>query len=69
MPEISFKFDLDEKVKTPFGDEGFVCMLGFDEAGTKAYVKTKDNSDWFKESQLTLTPVVTKAKRGRRKKA
>lgn len=45
-------FELDERVKTPFGDEGLVSMLGVDDGGNIYYVKTKDSSNWFKEGQL-----------------
>ncbi len=53
MQQIDFKFDIDQKVKTPFGDEGIITMLGYDDGGKQYYVKTAQNDQWFKENQLT----------------
>ncbi len=53
MKTIEFKYELDEKVITPFGDLGIIGMLGFDDGGPQYYVKTSVASNWFKESQLT----------------
>lgn len=50
---VVFKFDLDERVATPFGGKGIISMLAVDDGGNIYYVKTDKNSDWFKESQLT----------------
>lgn len=49
---FDFEFDLDQKVVTPFGDDGLIEMLGFDDGGRKYYVQTATNSNWFKEGQL-----------------
>lgn len=53
MKKVEFKFDLEQKVKTPFGDDGFVSMLAFDDGGKQYFVKTASDDKWFKESQLT----------------
>lgn len=53
MKTVEYKFDLDQKVKTPFGDEGIVSMIGFDEGGKQYFVKTSNNGQWFKEDQLS----------------
>lgn len=33
MKKLEFKFDIDQEVKTPFGDDGIVTMLGYDDGG------------------------------------
>lgn len=52
---VDFKFDIDQRVITPFGDEGLVSMAAIDGEGQQYHVKTKRNSEWFKEDQLTLS--------------
>lgn len=52
MRTVTYRFDIDEMVKTPFMDEGIVIMLAFDDGEQKYYVQTKRNSGWFKEKQL-----------------
>jgi hypothetical protein len=51
--DVTFKFTLDQKVTTPFGDVGLISMLAVDDGGNTYFVKTKDGGNWFKESQLT----------------
>jgi len=51
---VSFEFDIDEQVKTPFGDLGIVSMLGYDDGGPQYFVKTKEGGNWYKESQLSV---------------
>lgn len=53
MRTVEYKYDLDEKVSTPFDQVGIVTMLGFDEGGNQYYVKTANTGSWFKESQLS----------------
>lgn len=54
MPTIDYKFELDQRVVTPFGDSGIVTSLGFDDGGNTYYVKTRAaESNWFKEKELT----------------
>jgi hypothetical protein len=53
MKIINYKFDLDDRVTTPFGEDAIITMLGFDEGGAKYYVQSKDSNAWFKENQLT----------------
>ena len=52
MKEVTFQFDLDQHVKTPFGDVGIVGTCGLDDSGEVYYVKTATGGNWFKESQL-----------------
>jgi len=52
MKTLEFKFDIDQKVKTPFGDEGLVTMLGHDDGGNCYHVKTAKDGQWYKEKQL-----------------
>ncbi len=52
MQEISYKFSVDDRVTTPFGDTGIITMLGFDDGGNQYHVKTKLSSKWFKEIDL-----------------
>ena len=51
--KVEFKFSLDQKVTTPFGESGLISMLAVDDGGNTYYVKTKNGADWFKESQLS----------------
>lgn len=59
MRTVKYKFDIDQKVETTFGDTGVVSMLGCDDGGPCYYVKTPQNSDWFKESQLDPAKTVS----------
>ena len=52
MTIVEYKFDIDEKVITPFDTLGIVTMLGYDEGGAKYYVQTETSSGWLKESVL-----------------
>jgi len=56
--KIEFKFNVDERVTTPFKEEGIVEMLGFDDGGIKYYITTPTNSNWFREN--TLESIETK---------
>jgi hypothetical protein len=49
----TFKFGLDQKVATPFGEVGIVKMCAVDETGINYYVKTAGGGNWFKEAELT----------------
>jgi hypothetical protein len=49
----TFKFSLDQKIKTPFGEVGMVKMCAVDETGINYYVKTAGGGNWFKEAELT----------------
>ena len=53
MREIKFEFDVDEKVTTPFGEEGIVDTLAFDGNENTYFVKTKTGGEWLKEKHLT----------------
>lgn len=48
----TFKYVLDQKVTTPFGEAGIVKMCAVDETGIQYYVKTAGGGNWFKESEL-----------------
>jgi len=50
--KVDFRFDLDDRVVTAFGDEGIVVMLGFDAGGPTYFVKTRTDSTWYKEKEL-----------------
>jgi len=52
MPDIKFKYDLDQLVTTVFGDSGIISMLGFDEGGQKYFVQTKQDGMWLKEDKV-----------------
>ena len=52
VPTVKYKYDLDQRVTTPFGDPGIVTLLGFDDSGPTYYVKTRTESNWFKEKEL-----------------
>ena len=49
---VTFEFDVDQEVETPFGDIGIVSTLGFDTAGNQYYVQRDKGCQWFKEDQL-----------------
>ena len=50
---LSSKYEMGQKVKTPFGDVGIVKGLWVDDSGTqKVFVQRNLNSDWFKENEL-----------------
>lgn len=51
--QVEFKFNLDQRVITPFGEEGIVTMLGVDDGGNKYYVQTKSEAQWHKEKEVT----------------
>ena len=50
--KVVFKHGLDQSVTTIFGEKGIITMLGFDEGGIQYFVKTKSNSQWFKEQEV-----------------
>ena len=52
MKTVNFKFNIDDQVLTPFGDEGFIEMLGYREGGPCYYVQSQIKGEWFKERQL-----------------
>ena len=56
MYEVSYKFSVDDRVITPFGDTGIVTMLGFNDGGNQYHVKTKLDSQWYKEKELMPGP-------------
>lgn len=60
MKTIEYKFDMDQKVDTPFG-RGFITMLGHDESGNRYVVQTKEGSDWYKEDKLSPAPATISA--------
>ncbi len=53
---IEFTYKLDQRIITPFGKEGIITMLGFDEGGKMYYVKTEISSNWHKEGELSYIP-------------
>ena len=51
---VEFKFEIDQKVKTIFGDMGVINMAGIDDAKeNKYFVQWSSDSQWMKESQLS----------------
>lgn len=53
MKEVKFEYEIDQEVKTPFGDSGIITMLGYDDGEKCYYVRTSKDSQWYKEKQLT----------------
>ena len=51
--DVTFKYALEQKVVTPFGEPGIVKMVAVDETGQLCYVKTAGGGNWFKEAELT----------------
>lgn len=52
MKTVEFKFDLDQKVNTEFG-EGRVTMLGVDDNGVVYFVQRAAGGSWVKEKFLS----------------
>lgn len=50
--DITFKYAVDAKVTTPFGEPAIVQMCAVDELGIQYYVKTAGGGNWFKEAEL-----------------
>jgi hypothetical protein len=56
MKKVEFKFDVDEMVETVFETKGIIEMCAIDDgASNNYYVKCKDSSKWFKESEISST--------------
>lgn len=53
MYQVTFKFGLNQRVTTPFGDPGIVTTQGVDDSGINYYVKTSTGGNWFREDQLS----------------
>lgn len=51
--KVEFKFEVDQRVATPFDDKGIVVMCAIDDGGTRYFVKTSTGGNWFKETELT----------------
>lgn len=52
--KVEFKFELNQRVETPFGEKGIVRMMGIDDGGKKYFVLMKNNENWFQESELQV---------------
>lgn len=50
---VTFKFDVDDHVKTSLNNEGIVRTLAFDVAGVKYLVCMECASQWYPEAELT----------------
>lgn len=50
---VEFMYDIDQKVKTCFGDVGIVRGVSLDDTREKKYwVMRSQDSAWFKETDL-----------------
>ncbi len=52
MTDAKFKYDLDETVVDPHGEEGIITMQAIDRGGVCYHVNTRGASSWFYEDQL-----------------
>jgi len=52
MVQVTFKFDLDQWVVTPFGKKGIVRMQSIDKSGIRYFVDGEIQDDWFFEHEL-----------------
>lgn len=52
MTRVEFKFMLNQRVETPFGEQGMIQMMGIDDGGKKCFVITSCNETWFNEAEL-----------------
>ncbi len=51
--KIDFKFEIDQKVITPFDDTGIVEMAAIDNGKSEVYyIKRSNDCQWFKVGQL-----------------
>jgi len=57
MPSVEFKFHIDQKVKTPFGDIGIIESQAYDFGYVNYYVHCATFGTWFKEKDLTPNEV------------
>ena len=48
----TFKFQIDQRVMTPFGRDGIVVSAAVGRAGNSYYVETEQGGSWFYEDQL-----------------
>jgi len=61
MRTVEFKFDVNERVITAFGNVGIVDMLAVSESNTISYyVRTATGGQWFKETELMPADINTK---------
>ena len=49
---VEFKYELEQKLTTPFDDVGIVQSRAQDDGGIKYYLQTKLKGCWYKESEL-----------------
>lgn len=52
--EVSFNYDIGDRVKTPFNKDGIVRMASVDDGGKQYFVETESGGSWFKEKELTM---------------
>ncbi len=52
MKTVKFKYDMHQKVVTPFDAVGIIGMLGFDSDGVQYWIKTSTSDNWFRESDI-----------------
>ena len=53
MQTVTFKYVMDEIVVVNLTNEtGVIAMLAYDDGGIQYFVKTKDSSNWWKETQI-----------------
>ena len=50
---LTFAYNLQEEVITPSGNNGFVTMLGFDNAGKVYWVVNETHQQWYGENELS----------------
>jgi hypothetical protein len=57
VKQITFEHEIDDWVITPWGDKGYITMLGYDEAGQQYYVCTSEvgTTGWYKQGLLMPT--------------
>ena len=53
MTDVTYRFKMDQRVVTPFGDPGIIKMLGYDDGDIQYFVNAKTKGSWFKECELT----------------
>lgn len=54
--QVTFKYELNQKVCTPVGKYGVVGFIGFGDYGNHYWVKTGVVSDWYYEEDLKPNP-------------
>jgi len=55
---IKFKFNIEDKVTTSFGEEGIIKdMIGFETNNNRCFIRTATSARWVNENSLKLIKI------------